>query len=113
MKKTFLALMFVALPVFAGPVDNMASSCKDVMDSGLCRVALDPRDYPNATIPIILPSGVRRISTSMYLSIRATGFAKDGNGNWLMCMDVLESCGKNGENWESDRCLTHRSLWRQ
>lgn len=108
MKKLALALL---LPLFAhaGPVDNMAAHCKTVMDQGLCRVALDPRDYPNATIPIILPSGVRRINKQVYLAIRALGFQKDDKGNWLMCLEVYKAC----EVWESDACIAVRSLWRQ
>lgn len=107
--KTILALAFVTSLAHAGPVDNMAAQCKAVMDSGLCRVALDPKDYPNATIPIILPTGVRRINKQVYLAVRATGFAKDSQGRWLMCNKVYEACAV----WDSDACLAVRSLWRQ
>lgn len=108
MKKLALVLLLPLL-AHAGPIDNMAANCKAVMDSGVCRVALDPKDYPNETIPIILPSGVRRINKQVYLAVRATGFAKDANGNWLMCQKVYEACSV----WESDACLAVRSLWRQ
>jgi len=107
----FLLAVIIAAPSIAADqrIENMAASCKAVMDSGACRVALDPKDYPNATIPIVLPTGVRRISTRVYLAIRATGFAKDAQGRWLMCQKVYEACSE----WDSDACLAVRSLWRQ
>lgn len=108
MKKLALILLF-PLFAYAGPIDNMAANCNRVMDLGVCRVALDPRDYPNETIPIILPSGVRRINTRVYLAIRALGFEKDAQGRWLMCQKVYEAC----EVWDSDACIAVRSLWRQ
>lgn len=107
--KLLLSLALVASAAHADPrVDAMTANCNEVMDSGVCRVALDPRDYPNATIPIILPSGVRRIDKGVYLAIRATGFAKDKEGRWLMCLKVAKAC----EQWDSDSCLAVRSLWR-
>jgi hypothetical protein len=111
-KSLVLALLLACLPVTAADqrIENMAAHCKSVMDSGVCRVALDPKDYPNATIPVILGDGsVRRIDKKIYLAVRATGFAKDADGNWLMCLKVYEAC----EQWNSDACLAVRSLWRQ
>lgn len=105
----FLLAIIICMPSIAGPVDNMAASCNVVMDQGLCRVALDPRDYPNATIPIVLPGGVRRINKNVYLAIRALGFQKDAQGRWLMCQKVYEACSE----WDSDACIAVRSLWRQ
>lgn len=107
--KLIFALAFVCSLAHAGPVENMAAQCNVVMDAGLCRVALDPKDYPNATIPIILPSGVRRIDKATYLAIRALGFQKDVQGHWLMCLKVYDACSQ----WDSDACLAVRSLWRQ
>lgn len=110
MKTIALSLLLACGLAHADPrIDNMAASCKSVMDSGVCRVALDPKDYPNATIPIILPGGVRRISKEVYLAVRATGFAKNEKGEWLMCLKVYEAC----QQWDSDACLAIRSLWRQ
>lgn len=110
MKKLLAILVLACAPAFAGPVDNMVAQCQAVMDSGVCRVALDPKDYPNATIPIILGDGsVRRIDKAIYLAVRATGFAKDSQGRWLMCLKVVEAC----QQWDSDACLAVRSLWRQ
>lgn len=107
--KTLLALALVAGLAHAGPIENMAANCNEAMNSGLCRVALDAKDYPNATIPIVLPTGVRRIDKKVYLAVRATGFAKDSKGRWLMCQKVYEACAQ----WDSDACLAVRSLWRQ
>jgi hypothetical protein len=109
MKHLLISLTLVSGLAAAGPIDNMAAQCNAVMDSGLCKVALDPKDYPNATIPIILPSGLRRISTATYLAVRATGFEKDEQGRWIMCKKVYEAC----QVWESDACVTVRSLWKQ
>ena len=109
MKLLQLLALCAALSVQAGPIQNMQASCDYVMNLGSCRVALDPADYPNATIPIILPSGVRRINKATYLAIRATGFAKDAQGRWLMCTGVQQACSA----WDSDACVAYRSLFRQ
>jgi hypothetical protein len=107
----WLLLLLLCAPALAADkrIENMAAHCKSVMDSGVCAVALDPKDYPNATIPIVLPTGVRRINKEVYLAVRATGFAKNEKGEWLMCLKVYEAC----KAWDSDACLAVRSLWRQ
>jgi len=109
--KKLLCLLLLCAPAFAADkrIENMAAHCKSVMDEGLCAVALDPKDYPNATIPIVLPGGVRRISKDVYLGIRALGYQKNAKGEWLMCLKVFEAC----QQWDSDACLAVRSLWRQ
>lgn len=111
MKKILLALALVAgLAHATDPrVRRMHDNCIEVMDSGACRIALDPKDYPNETIPVILPSGRRDIKTKLYLAIRATGFQKDARGRWLMCKKVLVDCA----NWDSDECIAVRTMgWR-
>ena len=110
MKHLLPILAFACAPAIAGPVENMAAQCQAVMDSGVCRVALDPKDYPNDTIPIILGNHtVRRIDKRVYLAVRALGFQQNAQGRWLMCQKVYEACA----NFESDACLAVRSLWRQ
>lgn len=109
-RSSIFLISFLMNSSMAGPVENMAAQCTAVMDSGVCRVALDPRDYPNPTIPIILGDGsVRRIDRAVYLAVRATGFEKDAQGRWLMCLKVYEACTQ----WDSEACLAVRSLWRQ
>jgi hypothetical protein len=91
-------------------VDNMAAQCQTFMDSGACRVAVDPKDYPNATIPLIQSDGsVVRVSKDLYVAIRALGFTKDAQGRWLMCQKVFDAC----QQWDSDACRVVRQLWRQ
>lgn len=110
MKHILIFLSVVCSMAFAGPVENMAGQCSAVMEAGLCRVALDPKDYPNATIPIVLPTGVVRVSTAEYLAVRALGFQKDAQGRWLMCQRVLDSCTAN---FDGDGCRVARAMFRQ
>jgi hypothetical protein len=70
------------------------------------RVALDPVQYPNATIPIDTAAGARRIDTVTYLAIRALGFQKSAQGQWLMCLKVCTKparCGTATPALPSDR----------
>jgi hypothetical protein len=116
MRKLILAVglvLTVNAPAADRRVETMTKNCISAMDSGLCRIALDPKDYPKAEIPVVLPTGKRMIKTHIYLALRATGFAKDAQGNWLMCKKVIGSCGQNGEFWDSDACLAVRTMgWR-
>ena len=103
---TFL-LALAAAAASAGPVNNMVAQCEAVMRQGACAVALDPRDYPNATILI---AGVGRISTASYLRIRAPADARNPDGTFRMCAIVREVCTAD---WTGDDCKAARALWRQ
>ena len=105
MKLLALLLLLPAL-AFAGPVENMRSHCEQVMAQGQCRVALDARDYPNATILI---AGVGRISTASYLRVRGLGDLKNMDGTYAMCSVIATAC----KSWDSDDCKAVRALWRQ
>lgn len=108
--KRFLILAFLPLLAWAAPTDNMVLQCSQVMDAGVCRVALDPNDYPGDTIVFLLNDGsVRRVRKEVYLAVRALGFKKDAQGRWLMCSQILTDCAQ----WDSERCLAQRALWRQ
>ena len=108
MKRTLIALLaLVAFRAVARPVDNMVAQCEAVMKQGACAVALDPRDYPNATILI---AGVGRINTASYLRIRAPADAKNPDGTYRMCAVVREVCTAD---WTGDDCKAARALWRQ
>jgi hypothetical protein len=106
--KTIFALLFVLTSAAAADprVDNMVAQCSAVMESGACRVVLDPRDYPNSTVLI---AGVGRISTASYLKIRGTGEARNPDGSYRMCTIVREACSV----WDSDDCKAARALWKQ
>ncbi len=111
MRLLLLLAIIISMPSLAtdARVERMATNCVQAMNSGLCRIALDPKDYPNDTIPVIVPAGKRLISTRVYLALRATGFAKDDQGRWLMCEKVYASC----EDWDSDECVAVRTMgWR-
>lgn len=122
-----LALSLLASSALAAPdprVARMAENCKAVMDEGVCRIALDPKDYPltkrladgrvvATTIPVITSVGRRDIPTRDYLGIRATGFKKNKQGGWAMCSKVLTDCGVNAERWDSNKCVAVRTMgWR-
>lgn len=104
-----LVLAFLCAPLLAADtrVDNMVAQCAVVMQADVCKVALDPRDYPN---PTILFSGVGRVKTASYLRIRGAGTARDTDGSYRMCTMVREVCTSQ---WDGDDCRAARALWRQ
>ena len=105
----FASLAFMAAAALAADprVENMAGQCNAVMARGVCRVALDAKDYPNETILI---SEVGRIKTAAYLKIQNTGEKKNADGSWLMCTLVRDVCTAS---WDGDECKAARALWRQ
>ena len=113
--KNLTALVFALLCQFAladdhtAAIANMKARCTAAMDTGLCRVALDPADYtdprgyfiqgPNRWIPNDLVVGFSRL-----------GFSKDADGGWTMCNLVVRYCTAD---WDGDGCLLIRTKWRQ
>ena len=87
-------------------IANMQARCVDVMDQGLCRVALDRSNFSG---PTVLLSGVGRVSTEAYLRFRGAGFEKNAQGKWVMCELIPQFCA----NWDSDECKSIRSNYRQ
>lgn len=107
MKKLLLLALFSGNVATAGPIENMVVRCNSAMEQGVCRVALDPRNYPNTTINF---AGVGEVLTSSYLRIRNTGEKKDSRGRWQMCVTAQEACSAL---WDGDDCRAVRAMWRQ
>ena len=70
--KYILALLccFVNSVLADERVDNMTANCQVVMDRGVCRVQLDPKDYKSTTIAV---AWVGKIQPLSYLKIRNAG----------------------------------------
>lgn len=104
MKALILSLLLVSSSALAG-VENMVAQCEAVMKCPLCRVANDPKDYPNG-VPLIINGKVRRISSDAYNWIRNAGYEKK-NGRHVMCIRVEEAMKEP----DSDRGIAARFLF--
>lgn len=109
--KTLLWLAFLMPSIgFADPrIENMVSYCEAVMKQGLCRVALDKKDYPNPTVAF---ATLGRVRTDAYLWIRGAGETKNPDGTYVMCSRIREACTASWDGAD-DRCRTARFSWRQ
>ena len=95
MKHALVLVALIAGNAFAltsQQIENMGLQCDQVMNEGQCRVALDPKDYPNPTVLVSNVSGVSRITTASYLRIRGANQEKTVDGKWLMCTRVRQAC---------------------
>lgn len=111
MKKTLTILALAALSAIASassPIDNMAANCQEVMDRGVCRVALDVRDYPAGGKTLI--SGIGRVSNEAIIKLRDTRTDKQPDGTFTMCALAKQVCMAD---WNSDDCKVVRGSWKQ
>jgi hypothetical protein len=99
MKLIFLSLLSFGALAADQRIENMVRNCDAVMTQGVCKVALDRKNYPNSTI---LVAGVGRISTDSYIKIK--------NAGDQMCNVVREVCTAS---FDGDDCKAARALWRQ
>jgi hypothetical protein len=104
MKHLLLALALVSTSALAG-VENMVAQCEAVMKCPLCRVANDPKGYPNG-VPLIVNGRLIRITSDAYNWIRNAGYGK-ANGRFVMCARVEEAM----KDPSSDRGIAARYLF--
>jgi len=88
MKKFLIALILAGASAFAsaGSVQQMVQQCHDLMICDICKVANDPKEYPNG-YPISVKENGKfvqyRISQDAYRYL-STGYEK-GTNDFLMC----------------------------
>jgi hypothetical protein len=112
MKKLATILTLTALSAIASassPIDAMFQNCQKVMEPGVCRVALDVRDYPVGGTTLI--SGIGRVSNSSILKLRNTRLDMEPDGKtFTMCALARQVCT---DDWNSDDCKVVRGSWKQ
>jgi hypothetical protein len=111
MKRTLTILALAALSAIASassPIDAMFQNCQEVMDRGVCRVALDVRDYPAGGKTLI--SGIGRVSNESIIKLRDTRTDKQPDGTFTMCALAKQVCT---DDWNSDDCKVVRGSWKQ
>jgi hypothetical protein len=108
--KSLLILALVSTLATADPrIDNMVRNCESAMTKGLCRVALDKKDYPNE---FVLYATLGRVRTDAYLWIKGPGETKNPDGSYVMCSRIKEACEASWDG-PDERCKAARWNWRQ